>query len=106
MHCAGNAPEGNHKSDGPVGLVLAPTRELAVQIHQVAAALGKAVGLRVASVFGGVEKTEQFRQLKAGAAVAVATPCALGEVGCRPTEAPREPWWDNFFWRPSRAGGA
>ena len=77
VHCAGNAPEGNHKSDGPVGLVLAPTRELALQIHQVAAALGKAVGLRVASVFGGVEKTEQFRQLKAGAAVAVATPGRL-----------------------------
>ena len=43
----------------------------------MAAALGKAVGLRVASVFGGAEKTEQFRQLKAGATVAVATPGRL-----------------------------
>ena len=47
---------------GPVRvLVLAPTRELALQIHETFIALGKQTGIRCAAVFGGVGETPQVK---------------------------------------------
>ncbi|HCU67983.1 MAG TPA: RNA helicase, partial [Desulfomicrobium sp.] len=47
---------------GPVRvLVLAPTRELALQIHETFIALGKQTGIRSAAVFGGVGETPQIK---------------------------------------------
>lgn len=47
---------------GPVRvLVLAPTRELALQIHESFIALGRQTGIRSAAVFGGVGETPQIR---------------------------------------------
>ncbi|MFA4943523.1 MAG: DEAD/DEAH box helicase [Lentisphaeria bacterium] len=67
--------------DGPRGhvraLVLAPTRELANQIHDAFTTLGRACGLRSAVVYGGVSAVPQVRQLRAGAEIVVACPGRL-----------------------------
>ncbi|GLC43085.1 hypothetical protein PLESTB_000864700 [Pleodorina starrii] len=62
------------KGEGPIGLLLAPTRELAEQIHKETRRFAKPYGLRVAAAFGGLSKYEQFKALKGGSEVAVATP--------------------------------
>eukprot|EP00854_Cymbomonas_tetramitiformis_P006170 gene6170-7399_t len=47
---------GSAGSKGPYALVIAPTRELAMQIHEQAQKYGKCVGLRSCCVYGGVPK--------------------------------------------------
>lgn len=62
---------------GPVRvLVLAPTRELALQIHETFIALGKQTGIRCAAVFGGVGETPQIKAASQ-ASVLVACPGRL-----------------------------
>jgi len=56
------------------GIVIAPTRELAVQIHNDAMVLGKHTGLKLACVFGGVDYEKQRRQFDNGADVLIGTP--------------------------------
>lgn len=58
----------------PLALVLAPTRELALQIQGEVARFAKPFGLSVVPVFGGASKWQQQQQLKAGAHVVVGTP--------------------------------
>jgi ATP-dependent RNA helicase RhlB len=58
-------------------LVVAPTRELAVQIHHDAETLGKHTGLKQAVVFGGVDYDKQRSQLEAGIDVLIGTPGRL-----------------------------
>ncbi|KAG0334486.1 ATP-dependent RNA helicase ddx42, partial [Podila humilis] len=65
------------KRDGPIGVVLAPTRELAEQIYSEAKRFAKAYGLRVAVVYGGASKQDQFKALRAGVEIVVATPGRL-----------------------------
>ncbi|RCH93887.1 hypothetical protein CU098_000956, partial [Rhizopus stolonifer] len=66
------------KGDGPIGLILAPTRELAVQIYQETRKFAKAYGLKVAAVYGGASKLEQFKDLRSGTVeILVATPGRL-----------------------------
>jgi len=55
-------------------LVVAPTRELAVQIHKDAAVLGKHTGLRLAVVFGGTDYEKQRQTLADGVDVLIGTP--------------------------------
>ena len=55
-------------------LVIAPTRELAVQIHHDAMLLGRNTGLRIAVVFGGVDYEKQRRDLEGGVDVLIGTP--------------------------------
>src|SRR5277367_4253423 len=55
-------------------LVIAPTRELAVQIHKDALVIGRHTGLKLGLVFGGVDYDKQRRQLEAGIDVLVGTP--------------------------------
>ena len=66
---------------GPAGrvraLILAPTRELAEQIHQVAADLGRATRVRSVTVYGGVSKSPQVEALRRGAEIVVACPGRL-----------------------------
>ena len=57
-------------------LVLAPTRELAEQIHQAIAELGRRAGLRSVAIYGGVPMGPQIRNLR-GADVVVACPGRL-----------------------------
>jgi ATP-dependent RNA helicase RhlE len=58
-------------------LVLTPTRELCMQVEQMAIDYGRYVPLRVASVFGGVPIEPQFKELRAGVEFLVATPGRL-----------------------------
>lgn len=63
--------------DGPIALVLAPTRELAQQIQRVAADYGRSAGVRHTCVFGGAGKHPQARDLQRGAELVIATPGRL-----------------------------
>jgi len=65
------------KSGGIRALVLAPTRELAEQIHQDILSLGKATGIRSASVYGGVSINGQAQKFKRGVDIVVACPGRL-----------------------------
>lgn len=67
----------------PGGLVLLPTRELAVQVHEVLRALGHELGLRVVAVYGGADIERQIRQLRKGCEVIIATPGRLIDLGDR-----------------------
>jgi superfamily II DNA/RNA helicase len=58
----------------PKGLVLVPTRELAVQVDGVLAPLGKVVGRRVLAVYGGVAVEPQVKALHRGVDVVIGTP--------------------------------
>jgi ATP-dependent RNA helicase DDX5/DBP2 len=63
--------------DGPIVLVLAPTRELAVQIQQEITKFGKSSRIRNTCVYGGVPKGGQIRDLAKGVEVCIATPGRL-----------------------------
>ncbi|KAG2541298.1 hypothetical protein PVAP13_9NG675000 [Panicum virgatum] len=65
------------KEEGPIGVICAPTRELAHQIYLEAKKFAKPYNLRVAAVYGGVSKFDQFKELKAGCEVVIATPGRL-----------------------------
>ena len=64
-------------SRGPLGLVLVPTRELAIQVHSALARYGAPVQLRVTAIFGGVSISAQIKALKHGTDIVVATPGRL-----------------------------
>lgn len=68
---------GKETSSNPRALVMAPTRELVVQICNDAEALGKHTGLRVQPIFGGMDYEKQRQALKDGVDVIVATPGRL-----------------------------
>jgi superfamily II DNA/RNA helicase len=74
------------KAGGPArprGLVLLPTRELAVQVHEVLEPLGKALGLHVNAVYGGADIERQVKSLRKGCDVIIATPGRLIDLGDR-----------------------
>src|SRR5580658_2508333 len=58
-------------------LIVAPTRELAVQIHHDGEILGRHTGLKQAVVYGGVDYEKQRRQLEEGVDVLIGTPGRL-----------------------------
>lgn len=64
----------------PRALVLAPTRELASQIHDTLAPLARAEGLTSTTVFGGVAQGPQVKVLKAGIDLLVACPGRLEDL--------------------------
>jgi superfamily II DNA/RNA helicase len=61
----------------PRALILAPTRELATQIHTAAEPLAKALGLRTTAIFGGVGARPQISALRSGIDLVVACPGRL-----------------------------
>lgn len=61
----------------PKSLILAPTRELALQIHTELENFAKNTSLRSTVIFGGVGQNPQVRQLQKGVDVLVATPGRL-----------------------------
>jgi ATP-dependent RNA helicase RhlE len=68
---------GSPAKQGPRALVLAPTRELAIQIDNDIASFSDNSGLRHAVIFGGVSQFGQEKTLRRGADVIVATPGRL-----------------------------
>ncbi len=65
------------KPEDPRCLILAPTRELAIQIHKDAMKFASDLGLKIALVYGGVDYDKQRAQLQAGADIIIATPGRL-----------------------------
>jgi len=67
----------------PRGLVLLPTRELAIQVYDVLSELGDAINLRVVAVYGGADIEKQIKQLQKGCEIIIATPGRLIDLGDR-----------------------
>lgn len=61
----------------PRALIVAPTRELAEQIHETVVALGKKTKIRSLPIYGGVNKPPQVRSLQRGVEIIVACPGRL-----------------------------
>ena len=64
----------------PRGLVLLPTRELANQVAEALAPLASALGLKLATVYGGAPMGKQITALRQGADIVIATPGRLGDL--------------------------
>ncbi|MEO9079202.1 MAG: DEAD/DEAH box helicase [Rhodanobacter sp.] len=62
------------KDSDPRALIIAPTRELAIQIDKDAQAIGRHTGLKIALIYGGVDYDKQRQQLKDGCDIIIATP--------------------------------
>jgi ATP-dependent RNA helicase RhlE len=62
---------------GVRALIVAPTRELAEQIHEAVGQLGRYTPLKSVAIYGGVNKNTQIRNLRNGAQIVVACPGRL-----------------------------
>ena len=67
----------DRKANEPRAVILAPTRELAIQIDKDARQIGRDLGLRMALIYGGVDYDKQRTQLTDGVDVIIATPGRL-----------------------------
>ncbi len=65
---------GRGRGDRPFGLVLAPTRELALQVSEAVTRYGSRLGARVLTVYGGAPVGPQLKGLHQGVDIVVATP--------------------------------
>jgi ATP-dependent RNA helicase RhlB len=65
------------KINAPLALIIAPTRELAVQIHHDAEILGQYTGMKLGLAFGGVDYEKQRRDLEDGVDILIGTPGRL-----------------------------
>jgi len=72
IHIQGQRPLA--RGDGPIALVVAPTRELARQIESEANLFGRDLGLKVVCVYGGAPKRDQKYKLQRGAELVICTP--------------------------------
>lgn len=63
--------------EGPIVLVLAPTRELAVQIKEECDKFGASSEIKNTVVYGGVPKSRQVKALREGVEIVIATPGRL-----------------------------
>ena len=61
-------------NQGPIALILTPTRELAAQIHKECRPFLKALDLRAVCAYGGTQISEQIAELRRGAEIVVCTP--------------------------------
>lgn len=78
---------GRARRTGPAVLVLAPTRELALQISESFVSYGRNLTCRSAAIFGGVSQGAQVAALRRGVDILVATPGRLLDLmsqGCVP----------------------
>jgi len=67
----------HRKPNQPRALILAPTRELAIQIHKDAELIGKYTGLKLALIYGGTGYEEQQRSINNGVDILIGTPGRL-----------------------------
>merc|ERR1739838_291954 len=75
-----NAQRHLDRGDGPIVLVLAPTRELAQQIQDEAKDFCKSSKVRSTCIFGGAPKGPQIRDLENGCEIVIATPGRLIDI--------------------------
>jgi len=76
----GDQPPLGPQESGPIGLVLAPARELAFQIHKVCKVFAKLLGMKSTAVYGGAGVADQIGDLKRGTHIAVATPGRMIDI--------------------------
>ncbi len=69
----------NPKGHGIQALVLSPTRELAIQIHQCFELMTRTTGLQCAVVVGGLQERTQLNAIRRGASIVIATPGRLND---------------------------
>jgi ATP-dependent RNA helicase RhlB len=62
------------KENTPLAIIVAPTRELAFQIHDEAKNIGRYTKFRIVNVVGGVDYAKQAEQLRQGADIVIGTP--------------------------------
>lgn len=62
------------KNNNPRAIILAPTRELAIQIHKDALQLGKQLNFKMALIYGGTDYQKQLDSLKADVDIIIGTP--------------------------------
>lgn len=77
---SGSLAGGRRRPGRPLGLILAPTRELATQITATLEPLAAAYGMRAATIFGGTSQNRQVAALKEGVDIVVATPGRLEDL--------------------------
>lgn len=70
-------PRGGSPGPNPRAIAIAPTRELAIQIHRDAEQIGRHTGLRLALAYGGVDYEKQRSSIAAGCDVLIGTPGRL-----------------------------
>ncbi|MDZ7736620.1 MAG: DEAD/DEAH box helicase [Gammaproteobacteria bacterium] len=70
-------PADDRRPNQPRALMIAPTRELAIQIHKDALLLNKYAGFRISLVYGGVDYDKQRDELRAGVDILIGTPGRL-----------------------------
>lgn len=75
VHMAAQPPV--QRGDGPIALVMAPTRELAVQIQLEAMKFTRGTAVRCVACYGGASRHSQVSQLRGGVEIIVATPGRL-----------------------------
>jgi ATP-dependent RNA helicase RhlB len=69
-----NPRHDKHQENQPRAMILAPTRELAIQIHKDATALGKYTGLKLGLAYGGTDYEKQRNILQEGVDILIGTP--------------------------------
>lgn len=72
-----NAQDHLNRGDGPIVLILAPTRELAQQIQESAKEFAYSSRIKSTCIFGGAPKGPQLRDLENGCEIVIATPGRL-----------------------------
>ncbi|GGO76217.1 RNA helicase [Nonomuraea cavernae] len=73
---AGTRPAPGH----PRAMILVPTRELALQVHDALEPLGRGLGLRMKVIVGGMSMGKQIEALRRGVDIVIATPGRLGDL--------------------------
>jgi superfamily II DNA/RNA helicase len=76
----GSLSGGKRRAGRPLGLILAPTRELATQIAAALQPLADVYGLKTTTIFGGVSQVRQVSALKDGVDIVVACPGRLEDL--------------------------
>lgn len=85
-----NAQATIRPGDGPIALVLAPTRELAMQIQKECEKFGSVSRTRSTCLYGGVPRGQQIRALGRGVEIVIATPGRLIDLlECKATNLTR-----------------
>ena len=67
-------PHSNRHQDQPRALILAPTRELAIQIHKDAEQIGKYTGIKLGLAYGGTDYDKQRQIIEDGIDILIGTP--------------------------------
>ncbi|TDQ17589.1 ATP-dependent RNA helicase RhlE [Algoriphagus boseongensis] len=74
----------------PRALILAPTRELVMQIEEVAKELGKYTDLRIVSLYGGIGPKTQIEHIEAGVDIVISTPGRFMDIYRKGVIFPKE----------------